>query len=95
MKRIQFLDTTLRDGEQAPQNAMNPQQKLRIAKKLVEAGVDYVETGFPASSRFDFEATKLIAAELQDIGVATFSRTLVSDIEIALRAAGTDRRHMI
>lgn len=95
MKKISFLDTTLRDGEQAPDNAMNPEQKLKIAKKLVDAGVDHIETGFPASSQFDYEATKLIVRELNGTGIATFSRTLISDVKVALEAAGRSRNHTI
>ncbi|MGD6740051.1 hypothetical protein ACP5PY_28480 [Photobacterium leiognathi subsp. mandapamensis] len=68
MKEISLLDTTLRDGEQAPGNAMNPEQKLQIAQRLMEVGVDHIETGFPASSNFDFEATRLIASKLRGLG---------------------------
>ncbi|MWP62807.1 hypothetical protein GQ593_10685 [Gilliamella sp. Pas-s25] len=37
MKKIFILDTTLRDGEQAPQNVMNPKQKLKIALIRIRA----------------------------------------------------------
>lgn len=70
-RKISILDTTLRDGEQAPGNA-NPEQKLKIATGLFEAGVNHIETGFPASSEFDYEATKLIRKHLPSAGIATF-----------------------
>lgn len=60
MRKISILDTTLRDGEQAPQNAMNPKQKLNLALELEALGVNHIETGFPVSFKFDFEATNLI-----------------------------------
>lgn len=95
MRTVSLLDTTLRDGEQAPENAMNPKQKLKMAKCLMDIGVDHIETGFPASSDFDYAATKLIASELQNVGIATFSRTLISDVRLALEAAGRNRNHTI
>ncbi|XPP91635.1 hypothetical protein ACN08N_17025 [Photobacterium leiognathi subsp. mandapamensis] len=95
MKEISLLDTTLRDGEQAPGNAMNPEQKLQIAQRLMEVGVDHIETGFPASSNFDFEATRLIASKLRGVGIATFSRTLISDVKLALEAGGREKTHTI
>ncbi|MFD1050225.1 hypothetical protein ACFQ1S_34235, partial [Kibdelosporangium lantanae] len=52
-KRISIFDTTLRDGEQAPGNAMSPDQKLELALALEALGVDVVETGFPGSSPSD------------------------------------------
>ena len=95
MKKISILDTTLRDGEQAPQNAMNPKQKLKIALELENLGVNHIETGFPASSIFDFEATKLISQEVTLSGIATFSRTLEKDVQIAFDAAGRSKNHTI
>lgn len=92
---IKILDTTLRDGEQAPQNAMNPIQKLQMAIKLAELNVDHIETGFPASSIFDYQATKLISQELPDSGIATFSRTLIADVKLALEAGGKARNHTV
>ena len=63
-RRITFLDTTLRDGEQAPGNEMGPEEKLKLALLLEAAGVDTIETGFPASSVDDFQATKMISEAL-------------------------------
>lgn len=87
-RRVSILDTTLRDGEQAPGNAMLPDQKLDLAKRLEALGVDCVEAGFPASSPRDFEATRLIAQSLTKARFATFSRTVRRDIEIAVEAGG-------
>lgn len=92
---IKILDTTLRDVEQAPQNAMNPIHKLQMTIKLAELNVDHIETGFPASSIFDYQATKLINQELPDSGIATFSRTLIADVKLALEAGGKARNHTV
>ncbi|GLF98501.1 LeuA family protein [Streptomyces yaizuensis] len=88
-RRISLFDTTLRDGEQAPANAMNPEQKLDLALRIEALGVDSVEAGFPASSPSDVEATKLISKELSKARFATFSRTVRRDVEIAVEAGGT------
>ena len=46
--RVRIFDTTLRDGEQTPGVSLSPEQKLNIAKKLDELGVDAIEAGFPS-----------------------------------------------
>jgi isopropylmalate/homocitrate/citramalate synthase len=61
---VRVLDTTLRDGEQAPGAAMTGTQKLAVARQLLKLGVDIMETGFPASSKDDFETVKQIAMEV-------------------------------
>ncbi|MDQ0416084.1 2-isopropylmalate synthase [Croceifilum oryzae] len=94
-KRITFLDTTLRDGEQAPGNAMTPEQKLELALMLEEAGVDTIETGFPASSHADFLATQMISTKLETASFATFSRAQVRDVKIAIEAGGVSDRHLV
>lgn len=88
-RRVGIVDTTLRDGEQAPGNAMRPEQKLSLALQIESLGVDCVEAAFPASSPSDFRATQLIAENLRHARVTTFSRTLRKDVEIAVQAAGT------
>lgn len=93
-RHISFLDTTLRDGEQAPGNAMTPEQKLTLALLLEDAGVDFIETGFPASSPADFRATQMISKRLTRASFATFSRALARDVEIAVEAGGNSERHL-
>ena len=48
--KVHIFDTTLRDGEQVPGCKLNTQQKLHIATRLDELGVDVIEAGFPISS---------------------------------------------
>ncbi|MCY0882967.1 MAG: homoaconitate hydratase, partial [Acidianus infernus] len=64
--KVRILDTTLRDGEQAPGIDFTVEQKVRIANQLVKLGVDVIEAGFPASSEGDFIATKKILEEVGD-----------------------------
>lgn len=94
-KKIKLLDTTLRDGEQAPGNAMTIDQKIAIALKLEEAGVDYIETGFPFSSPLDALATRKIFGLLTRSSVATFCRPVADDIRCAVDCAGTSNRHLL
>ncbi|KAK7247121.1 hypothetical protein RIF29_41998 [Crotalaria pallida] len=61
---VRILDTTLRDGEQAPGAAMTSQQKLELARQLPKLRVDIIEAGFPSASKDDFLAVKLIAQEI-------------------------------
>lgn len=93
-RRISVLDTTLRDGEQAPGNAMLPAQKLDLALRLEALGVDCVEAAFPASSPADAEATRLISQHLTRAMFATFSRTSRLDIEIAVEAGGVENHEL-
>jgi 2-isopropylmalate synthase len=62
-RRLRILDTTLRDGDQAAGFAFAPEEKRAIARALVEAGLDTVETGFPLSSPADFETCRELARE--------------------------------
>ena len=49
-EKVHIFDTTLRDGEQVPGCKLNTEQKLRIATRLDQMGVDVIEAGFPISS---------------------------------------------
>lgn len=85
-QKIQIFDTTLRDGEQVPGCKLNKTQKLTIAKKLDELGVDVIEAGFPVSSPGDFEAVEAIAKLVQNASVCGLTRAVKEDIEVAAKA---------
>ncbi len=53
MKKITIYDTTLRDGSQAEDVHFSTEDKVRIACKLDELGVHYIEGGWPASNPTD------------------------------------------
>ena len=61
--RVRIFDTTLRDGEQSPGVSLSPEQKLSIAKKLDEVGVDAIEAGFPIVSDGERKAIKMISMQ--------------------------------
>ena len=73
--RVYIFDTTLRDGEQSPGCSMNVPEKLRMAHKLAELGVDILEAGFPIASEGDFEAVRSVANELPWVRVAALARS--------------------
>jgi 2-isopropylmalate synthase len=52
-RRIEIYDTTLRDGTQGEGFNLSLHDKLSIAKKLDDLGVDYIEGGFPLSNPKD------------------------------------------
>jgi 2-isopropylmalate synthase len=84
--RVYIFDTTLRDGEQSPGCSMTVAEKLRMAYKLVELGVDIIEAGFPIASEGDFEAVDAISREFRWSQVAGLARACTLDVERAARA---------
>ena len=83
---IRIFDTTLRDGEQAPGNSMNIEEKLRLAKQLQRLNVDVIEAGFPIASDGDFEAVKLVAQTIKGPQIAGLCRSSEKDIDRAWEA---------
>ena len=61
--RIQLYDTTLRDGMQGEGMSLSAQEKLRVAHRLDELGIDLIEAGFPSSNPKEEELFGLLAAE--------------------------------
>lgn len=75
-RRIEIYDTTLRDGTQGEGFSLSLEDKLSIAIKLDELGVDYVEGGFPLSNPKDAQFFQEIRkANLKTAKVAAFGMT--------------------
>ena len=55
MSFLKIYDTTLRDGSQAEGISFTVEDKIRIAQKLDELGVHYVEGGWPGSNPRDID----------------------------------------
>lgn len=83
---IRIFDTTLRDGEQAPGNSMNIEEKLRVARQLQKLNVDVIEAGFPIASEGDFEAVKKVAQNIKGPQIAGLCRSSDKDIDRAWEA---------
>jgi len=83
-KSVSIHDATLRDGEQTPGVVMSIAEKVAIAEKLDEIGVDRIEAGMPAVSDQDFEAIKQISKLGLKSKIYTFARAINADIDKAL-----------
>ena len=86
MKKIQFFDTTLRDGEQTPGVNFDVKEKIQIALQLEKLGIDVIEAGFPISSPGDFECVKAIAKAIKHCSVTGLARCVEGDIDRAEEA---------
>jgi 2-isopropylmalate synthase len=81
MKKVTIYDTTLRDGAQAEELNLATQDKIRIAHKLDELGIHYIEAGWPGSNPTDkkfFERIKghtFENAKIAAFGSTHFSKT--------------------
>ena len=76
MERIRLYDTTLRDGTQAEDISFQVEDKVRIAKRLDEIGIDYIEGGWPGSNPKDIGFFQAIRREkLQHSRIAAFGST--------------------
>jgi 2-isopropylmalate synthase len=93
--RVWIFDTTLRDGEQSPGCSMTVPEKLRMAGKLVELGVDILEAGFPIASQGDFEAVDAVSREFPWVQVAALARCTRLDVERAAESLKKARRPRI
>jgi 2-isopropylmalate synthase len=93
--RVWIFDTTLRDGEQSPGCSMTVPEKLRLAAKLVELGVDIMEAGFPIASEGDFEAVDAISRQFPWVSVAALARCNKGDVDRAAESLKHARRPRI
>jgi 2-isopropylmalate synthase len=64
---------------------MTVPEKVRMAHKLAELGVDILEAGFPIASEGDFEAVRAVGAEVK-VAVAALARCMPADVERAAKA---------
>lgn len=95
-EKVQIFDTTLRDGEQVPGCKLDTKQKLVIASRLDEMGVDIIEAGFPVSSPGDFLSVSEISKIVKNATVCGLTRAVKNDIDVAadaLRYAKRPRIH--
>lgn len=83
---VLFSDTTLRDGEQMPGATLEPDDKLRIALALEEAGVHSLDAGFPASSEQDIAAIRKMIGVVKKPVLTALCRTVKGDVDAADQA---------
>ena len=92
--KIQIFDTTLRDGEQVPGCQLSTDEKVVVARKLEEIGVDVIEAGFPISSPGDFLSVVEISKAVKT-GVCALTRAKKEDIDVAGEALHHAKRGRI
>jgi len=82
VKKVELYDTTLRDGSQREGISFSVVDKLKIARKLDELGIDYIEGGWPGSNpkdnEFFQEAKKL---KLENARLVAFGSTRKAGIK--------------
>lgn len=94
-EKVHIFDTTLRDGEQVPGCKLNTEQKLRIATRLDQMGVDVIEAGFPISSPGDFNSVQEITKIVKNATVCGLTRAVQKDIDVAAEALSLAKRPRI
>ncbi|MDN6968048.1 2-isopropylmalate synthase [Oenococcus sp. UCMA 17063] len=86
IKKIQFFDTTLRDGEQTIGVNFSIKEKIAIAQQLEKWGVDVIEAGFPIASKGDFQAVQAVASSIKKARVTALARANKKDIDACVQA---------
>jgi len=82
-EKVEILDTTLRDGSQMAGVSFTLEDKLEIAKKLDEIGIDIIEGGWPSSNPKDMEFFKEVKKlNLEHSKVAAFGSTKKKGYEV-------------
>lgn len=85
-----IIDTTLRDGEQAPGVAFSLREKMTIAGMLDQLGVFQIEAGIPAMGEIEQQAVREIIAMGLKSRVNTWNRLLLADIRASLACGARD-----
>lgn len=92
-QNIQLIDTSLRDGAQAPGIYFNEQDKLFIAEALEKCGVEIIEAGIPAMGKEEQQTIVNIKERLQTAKVLVWNRLVKKDI-MASMDCGADIIHL-
>lgn len=84
VKKIQVYDTTLRDGCQSEDVSLTVEDKVEIARRLDDLGIDYIEGGWPGSNDRDAAFfTEVRKAHLKHAKIAAFGSTRRAGIKAA------------
>ena len=88
-----IVDTTLRDGEQAPGVVFSFREKIAIVRLLDSAGVDELEVGVPAMGRVVCDEIRKLVALEPDCLLTSWCRAVETDVEMAA-GCGTGGVHI-
>lgn len=81
---IEICDVTLRDGEQMPGVVFRADEKLDIALRLDEIGIEVIEAGFPVVSAAEKNAVKEVCDLELNAKISALSRSVKGDVDAAL-----------
>lgn len=81
---VEICDVTLRDGEQTPGVSFTCQEKVSIAEKLDEIGVEVIEAGFPNISEQERACVKTVKKLGLDARICCLSRAVKEDVDAAI-----------
>jgi len=84
--RLILVDTTLRDGEQAPGVSFTLEQKLTLASQLAVAGIHEIEAGIPAMGVREQRAFRAIVEAGLDRPVIAWCRLRRDDVDTSMQA---------
>nr|WP_211263522.1 (R)-citramalate synthase [Halalkalicoccus paucihalophilus] len=91
---VDVLDTTLRDGEQAPGISLSPEQKADIARALDAAAVPYIEAGSACTGEGERRTISRVTDLGLDATITSFARGVQSDVDLALEC-GVDGVNLV
>lgn len=93
MRTVTFIDTTMRDGAQAPDIFFTQTERTRIAGKLIETGITEIEAGIPVMGEDECKAIRAIVEEFPSCRISSWCRADVADIHAA-EGTGCDTVHI-
>ncbi|MDP4271916.1 MAG: homocitrate synthase [Bacteroidota bacterium] len=88
-----IIDSTLRDGEQAPGVVFTHNEKIHLARLLDTLGVDEIEAGIPAMGEEEIETIRAIVGLNLNCRISVWSRALRQDID-ACASTGAQGIHI-
>jgi homocitrate synthase NifV len=84
-RKIIFVDTTLRDGEQTAGVVFALREKVQIAKMLDKLGVDQLEVGIPVMGGEEQEAIREIVKSNLNASIMAWNRAVIGDIKESIK----------
>lgn len=88
-QQIRIIDSTLREGCQAPGVRFDVAQSIEIARALALIGVNQIECGHPAASRFEMERVRRVVESGLPLSVLAHARASLEDVEAVVESGAS------